>query len=47
MMYFHPGDDIKNFGCQVEASNLQEIKSHVDDYSPYTPSHIFNKNVTK
>ena len=47
MMYFHPAEGIENFGCQVEALHLQEIKSHVDDYGPYTPSHIFNTNGIK
>ena len=46
-MYFHPADGVENFGCQVEASHLQPIKSHVDDYGAYTPSHIFNTNGTK
>ena len=41
MMYFHLAEGVENFGCQVEASHLQEIKSHVDDYGRYTPSHTW------
>ena len=46
-MYYHPTEGVQNFGCQVKASHLQEIKCHVDNNGPYTPSHIFNTNGTK
>ena len=32
LMYFHLAEGVENFGCQVEASYLREIKTHVDDY---------------
>ena len=35
MMYFHSAVGVENFGYQVDASSLQGIKSHVDDYGMY------------
>ena len=32
MIYFHLIEGVKNFSCQVEASYLCEIQSHIHDY---------------